>query len=306
MRKGGKGWPEATAPLDGPAAQGSACSYYEVYFAIRKSVKIGSQANRSSSISASNAETILVRGHDLVRDLIGRISFTDHIWLLVAGAMPTPAQRRILDATLVAISEHGLVPSVVASRMTLAAAPDALQGAVAAGILGCGSVVLGSSEAAGQFLSEVVARAASADIRAAATAVTREYRAAKRTIPGYGHPLHKEYDPRARRLLEIAREAGVAGRHCEAATVVAELLPSITGKELPMNVSGAIPAALLDAGFPLQALKGVPIIARTASLVAHLLEELQRPVGFVLSHAAAAAVGYDGRAPAGFVPTANQ
>jgi citrate synthase len=274
-------------------------------FRYAKYVKIGSQKNRSSSISASNAETIVVRGHDLVGELIGRIGFTDHIWLLVTGAMPTAAQRRVLDATLVAISEHGLVPSVVASRMTLAAAPDALQGAVAAGILGCGSVVLGSSEAAGQFLAEVVARAAGGDVRSAAAAVTREYRAAKRAIPGYGHPLHKDYDPRARRLLEIAREAQVAGVHSEAATVVAELLPSITGKQLAMNVSGAIPAVLLDAGFPLQALKGVPIIARTASLVAHLLEELERPVGFVLSHAAASAIDYDGRAPAGFVPRAS-
>jgi citrate synthase len=114
-------------------------------------VKIGAQAHHSSAISASNESTIVVRGRNLAQELIGRISFTDHFWLLLTGVMPTAAQRRILDATLVAIAEHGLVPSVQASRMTLAAAPEALQGAVAAGILGCGSVVLGSSEAAGQF-----------------------------------------------------------------------------------------------------------------------------------------------------------
>jgi citrate synthase len=269
-------------------------------------MKIGSQSNRSSAISASNAETIVVRGHDLVRDLIGRIGFTDHIWLLIAGTLPTSAQRRVLDATLVAIAEHGLVPSVVASRMTLAAAPDALQGAVAAGILGCGSVILGASEAAGRLLAEIRARAASASVRGAATAVIGEYRAAGRAIPGYGHPLHKQQDPRARRLLEIAGEAGAAGAHCEVARVVEELLPSLTGKALVMNVSGAIPAVLLDAGFPLQALKGVPILARTASLVAHLLEELQRPVGFVLSHAAAGAVSYDGEAPPGFTAASSE
>ena len=100
-------------------------------------MKIGSQAHRSSAISTSNESTIVVRGRDLTRELIGKISFTDHFWLLLAGAMPTEAQRRILDATLVAIAEHGLVPSVQVSRMTLAAAPEALQGAVAAGILGC-------------------------------------------------------------------------------------------------------------------------------------------------------------------------
>ena len=116
-------------------------------------MKIGSQAHRSTAISAANAHTIVVRGHDLVGELIGSIDFTEHFWLLVTGSLPSKAQRRILDATLVAIAEHGLVPSVQVSRMTLAAAPEALQGAVAAGILGCGSVVLGSSEAAGRFFS---------------------------------------------------------------------------------------------------------------------------------------------------------
>ncbi|HSG66625.1 MAG TPA: citryl-CoA lyase, partial [Gammaproteobacteria bacterium] len=156
-------------------------------------MKIGSLANRSSAISSSNEETILVRGRDLCAELIGGISFTDHVWLLVNGVLPTPAQRRVLDATLVAIAEHGLVPSVQASRMTLAAAPEALQGAVAAGILGCGSVILGASEAAGRMLQDVVARAEGSSMVAAATAVVRELRAARRPVPGYGHPLHKGY-----------------------------------------------------------------------------------------------------------------
>src|ERR1043165_5920889 len=121
-------------------------------------MKIGPQAHRSSAISSSNQDTILVRGRDLCGELIGHISFTDHAWLLVTGQMPNAAQRRVLDATLVAIAEHGLVPSVQASRLTLAAAPEALQGAVAAGLLGCGSVVLGSSEAAGRFFSEIATR----------------------------------------------------------------------------------------------------------------------------------------------------
>ena len=223
------------------------------------------------------------------------------MWLLIAGSLPSEAQRKVLDATLVAIAEHGFVPSVQAARMTLAAAPEALQGAVAAGILGCGSVVLGSSEAAGRFLAEVVERAGGGSLEPAATAVVKEYRAAQRAIPGYGHPLHKGYDPRSRRMFEIASESGVAGRHVEAARLIERLLPEITGKPLAINVSGAIPAVLLDAGYPLLALKGVPLLARTASLVAHLLEEQQRPIGFVLSHAGAAAIEYDGKAPQGFV-----
>src|SRR5258707_11931430 len=120
-------------------------------------MKIGSQVHRSTAISTSNETTILVRGRDLTQELIGRIDFTEHFWLLLTGALPTASQRRILDATLVAIAEHGLVPSVQAARMTLAAAPEALHGAVAAGLLGCGSVILGASEAAGRLFSEVVA-----------------------------------------------------------------------------------------------------------------------------------------------------
>jgi citrate synthase len=249
----------------------------------------------------------VVRGRDLTRELLGTINFTEHFWLLVTGALPSAAQRRILDATLVAIAEHGLVPSVQAARMTLAAAPEALQGAVAAGLLGCGSVVLGSSEAAGRFFAEVENRRdGGLSIDAAATAVAGEYRAARRAVPGFGHPLHKSVDPRAQRLLEIAREAGTAGRYVEIATTVERLLPELTGRELKLNVSGAIPAVLLDAGYPLLALKGVPLLARTAGLVAHLLEEQQRAIGFVMSHAAAQAIDYDGAVPEGFEPGDDQ
>jgi citrate synthase len=286
--------------LDSTLQPAAGCSHVEVYFDIRK-MKIGPQDRRNTAISTSNADTILVRGRDLCADLIGRVSFTDHVWLLVTGDLPSAAQKRILDATLVAIAEHGLVPSVQASRLTLAAAPEALQGAVAAGILGCGSVVLGSSEAAGRLLADVVARESAGDLESAAVAVVQEHVAARRAIPGYGHPLHSSCDPRARRLLEIANETGIAGRHVDAARLIERLLPGLTGKSLALNVSGAIPAVLLDAGYPLLALKGVPLLARTASLIAHLLEEQQRPIGFVLSHAGAAAIEYDGKAPAGFV-----
>ncbi len=267
-------------------------------------MKIGRQDRHSSAISTSNEQTILVRGRDLTRELIGSITFTEHFWLLVTGALPSAAQRRVLDATLVAIAEHGLVPSVQVSRMTLAAAPEALQGAVAAGILGCGSVVLGSSEGAGHLFDEISQRdAKSANPETAIAEVVREYARAKRAIPGYGHPLHRGGDPRALRLLEVAGEAGIAARHVKIATTVEKLLPELIGRTLALNVSGAIPAVLLDAGFPLLALKGVPLLARTAGLVAHLLEEQQRAIGFVMSHAAAKAIDYDGDAPSGFQPS---
>ena len=265
-------------------------------------MKIGRQTHRASAISTSNEAAILVRGHDLCEELIGRISFTEHVWLLVTGQLPSEAQRRVLDAVLVAIAEHGMVPSVQAARMTLAAAPEALQGAVAAGLLGCGSVILGAAEDAGHLLQETVTRAGSnKSMREAAREVVREYRAAQRAIPGYGHPLHKDHDPRALRLLAVADELGVRGRYTDAAQAIELVLPEITGKPLAMNISGAIPATLLDAGYPLLALRGAPLLARTASLIAHLLEERARPIGFVLSHAGAMAVDYDGPKPEGFV-----
>ncbi|HKE43831.1 MAG TPA: citryl-CoA lyase [Steroidobacteraceae bacterium] len=262
-------------------------------------MKIGPQQHRSTAISASNPSQIVVRGRDLCRDLIGRISFTEHLWLLVTGKLPSAGQQRVLDATLVAIAEHGLVPSVAASRLTLAAAPEALQGAVAAGILGCGSVILGSAELAARFFKGIAERTASATAVRDALVELRDRRQA---VPGYGHPLHKARDPRVDALLAVAGECGTAGRHIEIARAVERLLPEVLGKPLVMNVSGAIGAVLLDAGYPLLAVKGVPILARTASLIAHLLEEQERPIGFVLAHSGSAAIGYDGDAPEGFVP----
>ena len=266
-------------------------------------MKIGPPSQHATAICGATDEAIWVRGRDLTADLVGKVGFSDYFWLLVAGASPTPAQRRILDATLVAIAEHGLVPSVQASRMTLAAAPEALQGAVAAGLLGCGSVILGSAEAAGRFFAEIAKRIAGGqDAEVAASSIVREYRAERRPVPGYGHPLHKRSDPRAARLLAIAREVGTAGIHTDVARTVERVLPQLLGKPLTLNVSGAIPAVLLDAGYPLLALKGVPLLARTAGLIAHLLEEQVRPIGFAMSEAAAEAIRYDGDAPPGSMP----
>jgi citrate synthase len=259
-------------------------------------MKIGPQSTRVTRISAATPDQIVVRGKDLCGELIGRISFTEHTWLLVAGSLPSAAQRQALDATLVAIAEHGLVPSVQASRMTLAAAPEALQGAVAAGILGCGSVILGAAEAAGRFLEDCQAGEGGASD--GARAAIEKLRRSRQAIPGYGHPYHKSHDPRTGRLIEVARELGLFGAHFETALLVESLLPEITGKSLVLNVSGAIPALLLDAGYPLLAMKGVPILARTASLIAHLLEERTDPIGFALTEAASEVISYGGAYPA--------
>jgi citrate synthase len=260
-------------------------------------MKIGKATVPESAICASDDETIVVRGADLCQDLIGKLSFTDYFWLLVTGERPSPMASRMLDATLVAIAEHGLVPSVQASRMTLAAAPDAIQGAVAAGILGCGSVILGASETAGRLFLRIdaVAREQALPLDDAAAQVVREMRASRQPIPGYGHPLHKARDPRVARLFAVAAELGTPGHFVGIAEAVESVLPGITGKDLRLNVSAAIPAVLLDVGFPADALKGVPI------LIGHLTEELARPIGFALSYQATREQRYTGRLPAGVV-----
>lgn len=257
-------------------------------------MRIGKQDNAFTAIATSDAHSITVRGHDLVDDLIGKIDFTDYFWLLVCGVRPTDTQKAMMNACLVAIAEHGLVPSVQAARMTLAAAPEAWQGAMAAGLLGMGTVVAGSSEVAGRFMAEIVADGGDA---AAALRALDTLKAAKKKVPGLGHPQHSSGDPRADRLLAIADGLGVSGAHVAALRHLGEHAPVVMNRPLPINVSGAIPAVILDAGWPLEALKAVPLLARAGGLAAHLYEESRRPIGFILSHHADTAIAYDGDKP---------
>jgi len=224
---------------------------------------------------------------------MGRLGFTQYFYLLVTGREPSDRQRYFLDLLLVAIAEHGLVPTNQTARMTLAADPDYLQGAVAAGILGCGSVVLGTAEACGAFLLEAEKRVAGGDAAAALRDYAAELRAAGAKVPGFGHPLHKPLDPRCERILELAEAQGVAGRYCELARVARTAVNEAWGRPLTMNVSMAIAAVLLDLDFPPAMIKAIPILARTASLLAHLAEEKERPIGFLLAHHAEAGIGYE-------------
>ena len=261
--------------------------------------KIGKSTVPRTAITTSDEHSITVRGEDLCSELIGRISFTDYFSLLVTGQRPTKGDAMVLDATLVAIADHGMVPSVQASRMTYAAAPDALQGAVAAGILGCGSVILGASETAGKLFVEVNEAAGTGDLQAAAKEVVQRWRAAGHPIPGYGHSLHKERDPRVGALFDAARRAGTSLRFVEIAEAIESVIPEVIGKDLRLNVSAAIPAVLLGTNFPLRALRGVPILARTAGLIAHLAEEAVNPSGFALSYQATRELVFEGKLPKG-------
>jgi citrate synthase len=240
-----------------------------------------------SHISQAYPDRVEVRGRDLAGDLMGRLSFTEYFHLLLTGREPSEDERYFLDLLLVAIAEHGMMPTNVAARMTLAADPGSLQGAVAAGILGCGPVVLGTAEECARLLEE--AQATGSD----AATIAQAIHAAGGKLPGFGHPVHSPHDPRAERILELADARGVSGLHVRFARELRDAAAAVWGKQLTMNVSLPIAAVMLDLGFASDTVKAVPILARTAGLLAHLVEEQEHPLGFLLAAGAEEAIEYE-------------
>jgi citrate synthase len=244
-----------------------------------------------SEIGRAYPDRVEVRGRDLTGDLMGRVGFTDYFHLLLTGREPTDDERFFLDVLLVSIAEHGMMPSNVAARMTLAADPGSLHGAVAAGLLGAGPVILGTAETCARLLVDADRRVQRGEGRAdVALDVARSIHEAGTRVPGFGHPLHRPVDPRAERILELADARGVSGPHVAFARALREAVVQTWDTPLPMNVSLPIAAVMLDLGFEPAAVKAVPILARTAGLLAHLVEEQQRPIGFLLAAKAEEAV----------------
>jgi len=253
----------------------------------------------TTHISQAYPDRVEVRGRDLTGDLMGRLSFTEYFHLLLTGREPTADQRFFLDLLLVAIAEHGMMPTNVAARMTLSADPGSLQGAVAAGILGCGPVILGTAEACAQVLEDAQQEvAAGREPAAVAADMAHAVRATGERMPGFGHPVHRPLDPRAERILELADERGVSGPHVLLARCFRDGVAAAWGKPLTMNVSMPIAAVLLDLGFEPAAVKCVPILARTAGLLAHLAEERRHPLGFLMAGKAEEAIEYESDARA--------
>jgi citrate synthase len=246
-----------------------------------------------SRISQAYPDRVEVRGRDLSGDLMGSLTFTEYFHLLLTGREPTPDQRYFLDLLLVAIAEHGMMPTNVAARMTLAADPGSLQGAVAAGILGCGPVILGTSEECARLLTDAQAKVVSGvapEVVAEETAGAIHDSGGR--LPGFGHPVHRPTDPRAERILELADEHGVSGGHVLLARCFREAVAKVWEKPLTLNVSMPIAAVMLDLDFPREAVKAVPILARTAGLLAHLVEEQEDPIGLLMAGRAEEAIQY--------------
>lgn len=243
-----------------------------------------------TGICGFDADSVTVRGRDLVGELMGELSFVDAFLLQALGQPPSERQSRIVNAVLVTIMEHGLVPSAIVTRMTHYGAPESFQGAIAAGLLGVGDRYAGTAGECGAVLERIVA---SENPRDAAIEQVRHYRAIKRPLPGFGHPIHRDNDPRVERLIALTEAAGPDGKHLSAMRLLEAALSEELGKDLVTNISAAIAAALGEAGVPAGMMRGVVLTARCAGLVGHLFEEMRNPAAPAMWAAAQAAVDYE-------------
>ncbi len=243
-----------------------------------------------SDIAWSTPATIGVHGLDLCQDLMGEVNFGDMAYLEVTGRLPDTNESRLFNAILVTLVEHGIVPSTLAARMTYAGAPEALQAAVAAGLLGLGSVFVGSTEAAARMLSDALPTndgqpmRTDASLQVLATAIVQDHRARKVIVPGLGHPIHKPVDPRTVRLFAIARQTGFHGPYVTLMEHVADAAAIAYGKVLPVNATGAIGALCCEMGLSWQLARGLGVMARAVGLVGHVLEESRQPMAMELWH----------------------
>ena len=245
-----------------------------------------------TSICGFDADNILIRDKNLVDDLIGQYSFTQLMLLQALGQEPSDAQRRIVDAVMVTIMEHGLVPSAIVTRLTHYGAPESFQGAVVAGLLGVGQRYAGTASECGAILERIVA---APDDQREATAIEeiKTCREQRKPVPGFGHPIHKDKDRRVDRLIEVAVEIGVDGNVIAAMKQLEASLQQETGKKLVTNISAAIAAVLGEAGIPAPLMRGLVLTARCAGLVGHLYEEMNNPAAHDLWVSAQAGVNYE-------------
>ena len=238
-----------------------------------------------TSLGTSTADQIRLLGQDLTADLMGQVSFGELAFWLVTLRRPTPAETRVFEAVLVALADHGFTPTAIAARLTYLSAPDSLQGALAAGLLGGGSRFLGVTEDCGRYLHDVLAAAGGelpADDEgwdALALAAVRETKAAGRFVPGLGHPVHKVTDPRTPVLIRIASEEGLRGPHLRLFEAIGRVHEQVLGRRLPLNGAGVCGAALADLGLPVELLRGFALLARAAGVLGQIAEEHRRPVG---------------------------
>ncbi|HLU71547.1 MAG TPA: citryl-CoA lyase [Nonomuraea sp.] len=235
-----------------------------------------------TALGASSVEKITLLGHDLAEDVMGQVGFGELAFWLATQRRPSPGETRVFEAVLAALADHGFTPTAIVTRLTYLSAPDSVQGALAAGLLGGGSRFLGVTEDCGRFLHDVLSANERPDDEAGwdalALKTVRAQRELGKFVPGLGHHVHKNGDPRTPRLMRIAAEEGLFGPHLSLFAAIGRVHPQVLGKTLPLNGAGACGAALADLGLPLELLRGFALLARTAGLIGQLAEELRHPV----------------------------
>ena len=242
-----------------------------------------SEPRYPTALGASSLHRITLLGQDLADDVMGQVGFGELAFWLATQRRPSPGETRVFEAVLAALADHGFTPTAIVTRLTYLSAPDSVQGALAAGLLGGGSRFLGVTEDCGHFLHAVLAGVEQlptdeAGWDALALEVVRREREARRFVPGLGHHVHKEGDPRTPRLMQIAREEGVFGPHLSLFAAIGRAHPQVLGRTLPLNGAGVCGAALADLGLPMPLLRAFALLARTAGLIGQLAEELRNPV----------------------------
>lgn len=237
-----------------------------------------------TALGASSLHDITLLGNDLARDVMGNVGFGELAFWLATQRRPTAGQTRVFEAVLAALADHGFTPTAIVTRLTFLSAPDSIQGALAAGLLGGGSRFLGVTEDCGRFLHDTLAGVGGwlptddAGWDELALRTVQDQRTAQRLIPGLGHHVHKDGDPRTPRLFEIAREEGLVGPHLSLFAAIGRVHPQVLRRTLPLNGAGVCGAALADLGLPIELLRGFALLARTAGLIGQLAEELRHPV----------------------------
>lgn len=246
----------------------------------------------TTKICGYDADNILIREQNLVTDLMGKVSFTEMLYLQALGNTPNEQQVKILDAVLVTIMEHGLVPSAITTRLTHYGAPESFQGAVVAGLLGVGDRYAGTAGECGEIL-EKITDAKETERENITLDLIRNYRQEKRPIPGFGHPIHQAHDPRVPRLIEIVNETGIEGKFISAIQMLESCLNKELNKNLVTNISAAIAAVLGEAGIPAKLMRGIILTARCAGLVGHLYEEINQPIAHDMWEAVQTKIKYE-------------
>jgi len=235
------------------------------------------QAPPTTSLCTHTLTSLHYRDANLVEDLMGKKTFTEVMLMQILNRTPRGVDLRITDAVLIVLMEHGLTPSAIATRLVYMSAPENLQGAVAAGLLAVGSSFVGTMENCAGLLDRI---GAAADPEAEALAIARHYKALKSPVPGFGHHLHKPVDPRAYKLLDMARaEPELAGHKIRALEQLSNAVDAVAGRAITLNATGAVAALLGEIGVPTGVMRGFAVISRAAGLVAHIVEEQQRPSG---------------------------